>query len=895
MPNPTIGPPSGAFAEWLNTGGTVGELMQAAICPLVGGPLRDVVGNAIAIPFVGASLAGLAHPSGVQAGLFDAGGITAPALRIRHRDPAYYIPGRGLATTAVPRTFFAVFKPRAGALPAARLTHVFGCNETNATTGICYNTTTAGVIQLVECFGANQAATGVTLTTDKWYAVAITYNSGTSRVVQVYNLTDQAYVTTEATGATYTGLNPSHGVVSISINAFCTGNFDLAAACLYNGTMDPATNSHFATLVADPWAAMRGTYSGGGTMTGTSMVAYDQTTTTVYFHANRPASGTPAGYQYRLHRSTTTPNFTPSGGTALGSLQSSPLLSDATLAVGIEGYYKLEQTDGTTTTYTAEPLVARRSKGDFDFLLIGDSRGGWGPAFAQILFGAGYRVREVSMNLGGSSVYNPTASTSWQPNTTQDPTNGQASTVLLANALAEADRAGVSTANLMFDLGTNDVGQSTSLASYQTYIGRVWAQLTGFARMFITGPFTRSGGAYMALTKSYNDWLATQANGTTRYYTSRVVDAVATYGLDMLSGDGLHLISGFQVPGHQSSRYVLSVLEPAAYASAGDVRSGVDRGDGTTGTLVVPSLANTKIGVAGDGGTGTYDGSDRWSDPGVANVLAATAYKANSATNNRTGTATVPAASLVLSGTSYGVGGNGSTGTRTDAPAGKVRSGTSYGAGGTALSGTLTLPTAGQVLAGVQYGEGGNQYTGTLDAGAGGVYPDPGDVRLGVSYGSSQTGTLTLPTAGQVLSGVGFGSGGTQYTGTRADAPVGKVVSGTSYGAGGTGLAGTVILPAESDVRDGEGYGAGGTEFVGTLVVTGGGGATADEVVDELLGRVGAIESGKTFRETLRTIVASAGGPTAKNPNGSFAFKDRDTGATNFTFTPNGDGSRTVS
>lgn len=78
----------------------------------------------------------------------------------------------------------------------------------------------------------------------------------------------------------------------------------------------------------------------------------------------------------------------------------------------------------------------------------------------------------------------------------------------------------------------------------------------------------------------------------------------------------------------------------ASYTAAGNVRSGTDRGDGTIGTLAVPSLANTKIGIAGDGGTGTYDGSDRYSDPGVANVLAPTDYKFNSATNNRTGTLT---------------------------------------------------------------------------------------------------------------------------------------------------------------------------------------------------------------------------------------------------------------
>lgn len=57
-----------------------------------------------------------------------------------------------------------------------------------------------------------------------------------------------------------------------------------------------------------------------------------------------------------------------------------------------------------------------------------------------------------------------------------------------------------------------------------------------------------------------------------------------------------------------------------------------------TPSLVVPTLANTKTGVAGDGGTGTYDGSDRWSDPADENVRAGVSYKANSTTNNRTGT-----------------------------------------------------------------------------------------------------------------------------------------------------------------------------------------------------------------------------------------------------------------
>ena len=67
--------------------------------------------------------------------------------------------------------------------------------------------------------------------------------------------------------------------------------------------------------------------------------------------------------------------------------------------------------------------------------------------------------------------------------------------------------------------------------------------------------------------------------------------------------------------------------------STGYSHAGVSK----TGTLVVPSLANTKTGVAGDGGTGTYDGSDRWTALDESVVARGQAYKSNSTTNNRTG------------------------------------------------------------------------------------------------------------------------------------------------------------------------------------------------------------------------------------------------------------------
>lgn len=72
--------------------------------------------------------------------------------------------------------------------------------------------------------------------------------------------------------------------------------------------------------------------------------------------------------------------------------------------------------------------------------------------------------------------------------------------------------------------------------------------------------------------------------------------------------------------------------------SASNVRFGTSV-DATTGTCVVPTAANTKIGISVDvSDTGTYDGSDRWTDPGEANVATGVQYKANSTSNNKTGT-----------------------------------------------------------------------------------------------------------------------------------------------------------------------------------------------------------------------------------------------------------------
>lgn len=69
----------------------------------------------------------------------------------------------------------------------------------------------------------------------------------------------------------------------------------------------------------------------------------------------------------------------------------------------------------------------------------------------------------------------------------------------------------------------------------------------------------------------------------------------------------------------------------------------------------LPSIGNVKTGISFDNGllTGTYTGSDRWTDPGVANVRFGTVYKVNSTTNNSTGTLDLPQVATVLVGVTY--------------------------------------------------------------------------------------------------------------------------------------------------------------------------------------------------------------------------------------------------
>lgn len=187
-----------------------------------------------------------------------------------------------------------------------------------------------------------------------------------------------------------------------------------------------------------------------------------------------------------------------------------------------------------------------------------------------------------------------------------------------------------------------------------------------------------------------------------------------------------------------------------------------------TGTRVQPTVGTVQIGVTygpSSSLTGTYDGSDRWTDPGVANVRLGTAYKANSTTNNRTGNVTEPATGTVEVGTTYGTSLS-LTGTYdgsnrwTDPGDSNVRYGVTYDANAVAKTGRVVVPVAGRVHIGDTF-ETDSATTGTYDGSD--RWTDPGDanVRDGVTYKANsatinKTGRVVSPATNTVLAGVGY-------------------------------------------------------------------------------------------------------------------------------------------
>ena len=260
----------------------------------------------------------------------------------------------------------------------------------------------------------------------------------------------------------------------------------------------------------------------------------------------------------------------------------------------------------------------------------------------------------------------------------------------------------------------------------------------------------------------------------------------------------------------------------AAIPSAANVRSGTAV-DATTGTLDLPATTDVKVGVTYDGvsKTGTYDGSDRWSDPGIANVRNATAYKANSLTNNRTGTLDLPATTDVKSGVQYdNLSKTGSydpvTGNWEAVAAADLRAGVIKKQNGSNVTGLLDLPSIANVKLGINYDN--NTKTGTLES------TDPGEANViaGTAYKINsvpKTGSYVILNTDNILAselkiGVTKTINNVSVTGTYdaseryTDLALANVRAATAYRYNSltNNRTGTLDLPAEADVEEGVVY-----------------------------------------------------------------------------------------
>jgi hypothetical protein len=708
-------------AEW-HSADTLGANYQV-FCPLVegAGMPRDIVGNVIASPSGGVMMRGVGRPPDWFAGL------NGPALAGRPHCKSLVFRNRGVVSGSA-RTFFAVIRPRLSATPfPLDGVNLLGNDTQGNTSGggiIIDNASGAYRLRLNSASSSVGPTTPVTIPNNVWQAVAVTIDdtpASGSRVRNFYqfNYADETSQTQSITNAT-TALTPpstAHFVLFPDVQMGTTTLFgnnwvDVSVFGVSTVAWDQAAFNAFAQ---NPEKGSLGTYTPGGALAASSFQPSGRTTTQVSFTFARPTGGTKA-YSAQLHRSDT-PNFVPSDGgptmVASGTFTGGQLVLTDTSPAAWDGrafYAPLwKDSAGTPATVVNNQRIAATKARRAELVLgwIGDSihivSPSTGPignppqSVARWLGLRGYDVTLVNRSVAGTSAYNATAGTSWQPSAIQ------AGTTLFDSALAAFLAEGVTHCGL--ELGTNDSRLSTlSPATFKARLENITDALVanGITPILFGPPLAVPTGtsfssiaedslcslADLEVLKGY--WgviqeIVAESGGTVKLGCDLMSASMAV--LDAMS-DGVHpantMIEGFASSEADAVHGVLFPGAGASYADASDVRSGVDRGDGTTGTLVVPpasavlsgttydngtagnvvlpgagnvrsgttygpsggttgslavpSLADTRVGVAGDGGTGTYDGSDRWSDPGVENVRAGETYRANSTTDNRTGT-----------------------------------------------------------------------------------------------------------------------------------------------------------------------------------------------------------------------------------------------------------------
>jgi hypothetical protein len=524
---PLTAKPAGSFTEWTSTGGTVGAALRCFDPLLPNGPARDVVGRVLGRPAFGSNGHGTGHaPVRIPNG-FVSGAYSAASYRFTSGTTSLIYPDRGWTTSNIPstHTIFCLIKPEAAAGPVARNVTVFGNGSMIVGQWIGYQVATNGTITLGRYTNSNTnfnnvlfSSASITLTSGKWYLIAMTNTTTTSSIWQVYNFTDAAYVTTQATGNSvmHTAIaTPGTGATAgpdaavnpgVGYNSYEQDCFLGEVACfgLSEVTWSPVTNSFFADMVDDPFRAARTADAGGGALTASGVLTWDATTGGIHLRSNMPTGGVAGSKQVRWHRSST-PSFTPSESTRLTTLGDHWEHEDTTAAPGRNYWYKSEQFDGTSTVYSTSSSTGstqtsgRLSKGDLFFGLSSDSR--WSntqgrhisPMVCQMLRAAGFRAGVRNCGLASSRIRHASDVTlSWQPNTTQDPVNGQAGTTLLENLLSWCDLEGfewIVSASGITD--ANDTAAATIVGHLQTILDYLHSQ--GKSTLLLR-PFTSLAG-----------------------------------------------------------------------------------------------------------------------------------------------------------------------------------------------------------------------------------------------------------------------------------------------------------------------------------------------------------------------------------------------------------------
>jgi hypothetical protein len=417
--------------------------------------------------------------------------------------------------------------------------------------GLAVSISTAGVITLGLYRSQVFFSSGITLTVDTWYAIAVTIAGASglgSRLFMVYDYTAQGL--TEAGAALTDATAYAAGTIGhAQINGWpgaaatyldpATNPFygDIACFGLFAETWDSTANDHFAQFYADPWALSRGAaYSSANADTPTAgSITAIGTAAGIQLSASRPATGT-TGYTYQWYRATTS-GFTPGVGNALSGATSTTLNHlDTTAVAGTPSFYKLIASDSQdppkSVTYAQTQGV--RTFIDRYLGLIGDSLlvSRVARHVARYFRAKNCRVGIINRAKGGTSTYNATVGDSWQASARQ------ASTTLFDRALIAFIAAGVQ--DVFVQLGTNDLVSGRSANDYAGYISNIITDLLagGISRVIIGAPPILYGTsvteATQELARTYGAALAALDNGTTiRYAGNRTFEFTTSCRRDM--------------------------------------------------------------------------------------------------------------------------------------------------------------------------------------------------------------------------------------------------------------------------------------------------------------------------------------------------------------------------